>query len=144
MMHVVELPCQGTASVGGGTKGEHGQAMVEFVVILPVLLLIISSIYGLGMTFRDYAETVTAARDAARIASVSRTDPKAQTSATAAAKAGAQELVASDIVVTYSPGPPWTAGEWVTVTVTYPWSVSIIGQDVRNGQFRVVEKTEIQ
>ena len=54
-------------------KRQDGQAVVEFVVILPVLLLVLMAIYQFGQVFVNYMDVTSAAREGARKAAVSRT-----------------------------------------------------------------------
>lgn len=51
-------------------KSEKGQAMVEFALILPVLLLIIAGIIDFGWVFHQQVIANNASREAARYASV--------------------------------------------------------------------------
>ncbi len=60
-------------------KGEKGQSMVEFALLLPILILILLMIMEGGLIFGGYLELQNAARDGARYASV-HTDKQDQTS----------------------------------------------------------------
>lgn len=51
-------------------KSEKGQAMVEFALVLPVLLLIIAGIIDFGWVFHQQVIANNASREAARYASV--------------------------------------------------------------------------
>ena len=51
---------------------EKGQALVEFAVILPVLLMVLWGIFQFGIAFNDYIQVTSAAREGARKAAVSR------------------------------------------------------------------------
>ena len=53
-------------------KRQDGQAVVEFAVILPVLLLVLMSIYQFGQVFVNYMDVTGAGREGARKAAVSR------------------------------------------------------------------------
>ena len=43
---------------------EQGQALVEFTVILPVLLIVLWGIFQFGVAFNDYIQVTSAAREA--------------------------------------------------------------------------------
>lgn len=51
-------------------KNEKGQAMVEFALLVPVLLLIISGIVDFGWIFYNIAVTNNACREGARYAAI--------------------------------------------------------------------------
>jgi len=55
-------------------KNEKGQAMVEFALILPVLLLLVMGIAEFGMMFNSYLSVQNATREGARIGIVGATD----------------------------------------------------------------------
>jgi Flp pilus assembly protein TadG len=114
---------------------EHGQAVVEFAVILPVLLLILFAILQFGVVFNNYIQVTAAAREGARKASVSRAlgTSAAETAATAAAKAAAPGLKQSSITVSYPNSPTFAQGSDVSVTVTYPYSISLMGIIAKSG-----------
>jgi Flp pilus assembly protein TadG len=114
---------------------ENGQAVVEFAVILPVLLLILFAILQFGLIFNNYIQVTAAAREGARKAAVSRSlgTSAAETAATAAAKAAAPGLKQSSILVSYPNNPSFAQGSDVAVKVTYPYSISLLGIIVKSG-----------
>jgi Flp pilus assembly protein TadG len=114
---------------------ESGQAVVEFAVILPVLLMILFAILQFGIVFNNYIQVTAAAREGARKAAVSRSlgTAAAETAATTSAKAAAPGLTQSSITVTYPNSPTFAQGSDVTVQVTYPYSISILGIIVKSG-----------
>src|SRR5690242_20174149 len=65
---------------------QRGQAVVEMAVVLPVLLLLILSIYQFGIVYDKWQNLDSAAREGARAAVVA-TPAQAQSTAVAAAKA---------------------------------------------------------
>jgi Flp pilus assembly protein TadG len=105
----------------------RGQSMVEFTLILPVLMLIIFGIYQFGQTYSDYIQVTNAARTGGRKALVSRSDVTGVSDSVTAAKNATWWLNKSQIGVTVTPGQPWVTGQMVTVTVTYPYSISLLG-----------------
>lgn len=52
------------------SEDEKGQAMVEFVLVLPIFLLILFLIVDMGWLFYNYVSVENAARNAARVACV--------------------------------------------------------------------------
>jgi Flp pilus assembly protein TadG len=114
---------------------ENGQAVVEFAVILPVLLLILFAILQFGLIFNNYIQVTAAAREGARKAAVSRSlgTAAAETAATASAKAAAPGLKQTSIQVSYPNNPSFAQGSDVAVKVTYPYSISLLGIIVKSG-----------
>jgi Flp pilus assembly protein TadG len=114
---------------------DQGQAVVEFAVILPVLLLILFAILQFGVVFNNYIQVTAAAREGARKAAVSRSlgTSSAETAATTAAKNAAPGLNQSNITVSFPNSPTFAQGSDVSVQVTYPYSISIIGLVVASG-----------
>ena len=89
-------------------KRQDGQAVVEFVVILPVLLLVLMAIYQFGQVFVNYMDVTSAAREGARKAAVSRSAGACATVdglAISAAKAAASDLNHVDPERRPSPAP---------------------------------------
>ena len=116
-------------------KKEKGQALVEFAIILPVLLLILFGILQFGVTFNQYISVTAAAREGARKASVSRSlgASAATTAAVNAAKATAPSLKSTSMQVIVTPSAAWAQGSDVTVQVKYPYSINILGKVVSSG-----------
>lgn len=114
----------------------RGQAMVEFTLILPCLMLLILGIYQFGQTYADYIQVTNAARNGGRKAVVSRADTNGVSNTIAAAKNATWWLDTSKMGVTVSPAQPWTQGQTVTVTVTYPYSISLLGFVVGSGTLK--------
>jgi Flp pilus assembly protein TadG len=105
----------------------RGQSMVEFTLILPVLMLMIFGIYQFGQTYSDYIQVTNAARTGGRKALVSRSDTNGVADTITAAQNATWWLNKANMTVTVTPGQPWTTGQTVTVTVTYPYSISLLG-----------------
>jgi Flp pilus assembly protein TadG len=118
------------------TRRSRGQAMVEFTLILPLLMLLIFGIYQFGQTYADYIQVTNAARDGGRKALVSRSDASGVADVTTAAKNATWWLDKSQIVVTVSPNQPWAQGQTVTVTVSYPYSINLLGLVVGSGTLK--------
>ena len=102
---------------------DEGQAVVEFAVILPVLLLVLFAILQFGVVFNNYIQVTSAAREGARKAAdqLARSAvAAAESAATASARSAAPDLNQSNLTITYPNSPTFTQGTDVTVKVTYP------------------------
>jgi Flp pilus assembly protein TadG len=118
---------------------ERGQAVTEFAVILPILLLVLFAIFQFGVIFNNYIQVAAAAREGARKGAVSRTGGNCAW-VTSAVQTSAQNaapglgLTAAQIAVADTcTNNAVQAGNDITVTVSYPWSVSLLGQVVASG-----------
>jgi Flp pilus assembly protein TadG len=115
--------------------------MVEFAVILPVLAFVLFAILQFGITLNNYITLTSAVRDGARKGSVSRTASDPVTVTKNAVKASATNLDQSSascstslcVTVTPSALSGWTPGADLTVTATYPYSISLLGLVVKSG-----------
>jgi Flp pilus assembly protein TadG len=114
---------------------QQGQALVEFAILLPVLLLLLLGIVQFGVTFNNYIQVTSAAREGARKASVSRQlgSVAATAAARTSAKGAAPNLSLSDAQITVTAPGAWTQGTDVKVTVKYPYAINIIGRVVTSG-----------
>jgi Flp pilus assembly protein TadG len=117
-------------------RRSRGQAMVEFTLILPLLLILIFGIYQFGQAYAEYIQVTNAARDGARKALVSRTDASGVADVISTAKNSTWWLDKNQMGVTVSPGQPWKTGQTVTVTVTYPYSINLLGFVVASGTLK--------
>jgi Flp pilus assembly protein TadG len=126
-------------------RGEEGQTLVEFALVAPVLLLILFGIVQYGIAFKNSIVVTDAVRAGARQAAVSRgLAPSLRTAAvTQAVDASAGNLDPTKLIVTVT-SPTWTAGDQVTVTATYPYSINILGVVVTSGDLKstTVERVE--
>ena len=120
-------------------KRQDGQAVVEFAVILPVLLLVLMSIYQFGQVFVNYMDVTSAGREGARKAAVSRNAgncTSVDSLAITAAKAAGSDLTQSSLNVTITrtcTNNAYAQGSDVKATATYPYSISILGLVVSSG-----------
>jgi len=123
-------------------RNQSGQAMVEFVLVAPILLLLVFGIVQFGIMFNNYLTLTDAVRAGARQAAVSRTltDPSGIAKArvrTAAANLDTDPGVLVVDVDTFDPktnSHQWAQGGDVTVTATYPYSISLLGIVVKAGK----------
>jgi Flp pilus assembly protein TadG len=122
-------------------RNEQGQAMVEFAMILPILLILVFGIIQFGILFNNYLTLTDAVRVGARQAAVSRTLPDPVGTAEARVRsAAATSLTDADLDVTVTPYDPlsgqatFVQGGDVTVTATYPYSINLLGFVVKSGR----------
>jgi Flp pilus assembly protein TadG len=112
-------------------RGEAGQSMVEFAVVLPILAMLFLAIWQCGAAFHKYIVFTDAARVGARKAAVSRT---ATGGTCAAAKTAIQNTVStsqwtndlqSGARVTCTPAAPGAAGTSYTISIAVPFTITV-------------------
>jgi Flp pilus assembly protein TadG len=113
-------------------KNERGQTMTEFALVLPVLALILFAVIQFGIVFNNYVQLTDATRAGARKAAVSRQTSDPSGTAVAAVRSSAKDLKQSDLSVTVS--STWQPTTDVSVTATYPYSISLLGMVVKSGR----------
>jgi len=128
-------------------RGEVGAALVELAVTMPILLALITGIFSFGLAF-NHALTLTSAVGAGgqylQLIRTSTTDPCADTFA--AIGSAAPGLTAGNISLSFNlngttvtgntcPGDQsyLASGAPVTITATYPCSLSIVGSKFSSG-----------
>ena len=120
-------------------RNQEGQAMVEFVLVAPILLLLVFGIIQFGILFNHYLTLTDAVRAGARQAAVSRTLADPVGSTTSRVKAAAANLDPNDVDITVDPFDPtsgahdWVQGGDVTVKASYPYSINLLGFVVKSG-----------
>jgi Flp pilus assembly protein TadG len=123
-------------------KSQRGQTMTEFALVLPLLVLLLFGVIQFGIAFNNYITLTDAVRAGARKGSVARhmTNPEAAVEAQVQAAATDLKPGELDIIVTSS----WEHGEDVTVTATYPYSISLLGLVVKSGELesKATERVE--
>jgi Flp pilus assembly protein TadG len=115
-------------------RGEQGQAMTEFAVVLPVLALVLFAIIQFGIAFNNYLTLTDAVRRGARTAAVSRQSGTGTSDTIAAVDSAASDLTQSKLNVTVTTS--WSPGSDVTVSATYPYSISLFGLVVASGNLK--------
>jgi Flp pilus assembly protein TadG len=136
-------------------REEEGAELIEFVIVFPILLLILSGILEFGMLMRSYEVVTNAAREGARVAvpdgySANDVQNRVTQYANAAGLGGGAPVATSvDVPVTTAAGT-FTARQ-VTVTWTYQMAVlsgvsALFGSPVGNVPLasRAVMRAEVQ
>jgi Flp pilus assembly protein TadG len=118
-------------------RREDGQALVEFALVLPILLMLATAITSFGLVFYRYITLTDSVRAAARTLSLGRGGPNPCTMARNEAVNSAIDvgLTSSEVtpLVNGQPctepgtGTNWTQGNQATVTAHIPYSLSIFG-----------------
>lgn len=111
--------------------------MAEFTLVLPVLAILLFGVIQFGIVFNNYVTLTDATRAGARKAAVSRQTTNPVGNAVAAVRASAKDLNQSNLSVTVT--STWEPSEDVSVTATYPYSISLLGMVVKSG--RISSKT---
>jgi Flp pilus assembly protein TadG len=128
-------------------RRESGQSAVEFALVAPVLIAVLLGIVQAGIAFHDYITVTDAARAAARKAVTARVSGLSITDVQQAAKDAAGDLDPTKLNVTVDdPTDPTFAngGSTLSVTVTYPYSINVLGWVVASGDLtsRMTERLE--
>ena len=101
-----------------GEKKERGQAMVEFVLVLPVFLLLVFGIVDFGMGFHAWLTVTNSAREGARLGAVRATN--AQIVQRVQDTSDTLDAANMTVTVTNAQGNP---GESVVVDVDYDYTL---------------------
>jgi Flp pilus assembly protein TadG len=117
-------------------KGQEGQAIVEFTLIASILIVLLLAIAQFGIIWSNYVSVTQAAREGARRAVVKGSEGQAAMISYAdqgARQSAANLKQASLTVTTTAVNGTWNAGDPIKVTVSYPYSVNIVGWAVKSG-----------
>ena len=114
-------------------RGQRGQTMVEFAIVLPIFLLLLLGIAQGGIAFNNYLQLTDATRAGARYgASAARAAACDRSSLVIAkVKESAANLNQSQVTVTVT--STWQPGTDLHVCATYPFSINLIGLVVSSG-----------
>jgi Flp pilus assembly protein TadG len=119
-------------------RGERGQSAVELALFFPVLLTVLFVVIQFGQVYLQFQEVSAATSEGARRATTMAAvaDP-GRTSTIAATVRGATSVGTSEAfdsnTLAVSVNSTWTPGSTVTVTSTYPASVTILGVTLFSG-----------
>lgn len=98
-------------------KGEGGQSLVEFTLVLPIFLLVLFAIIDFGMAFNAWITVTNSAREGARLGSVRAPSGDIEQRVRDTAGSLGDDLT---VTVTNAEGDP---GESVVVDVSYAYSL---------------------
>jgi Flp pilus assembly protein TadG len=130
-------------------RNEDGQAITEFAIVLPILMMLLLGIIQFGIIFNNYITLTDATRAGARKAAVSRFDGLNDDGASAviAVENSAQGLDQSllDPTINVTADPNWDLpGSEVTVTASYPYSINILGFKITGGKLTSTTKERLE
>lgn len=125
-------------------RSEQGQAMTEFALVIPLLALVLFGIIQFGIVFNNYVTLTDATRAGARKAAVAGKLPNPTSVCVAAVRASASDLNQSKLNPTCTPASSWAPGTDVTVTATYPYSISLLGLVVKAGSLSSSTKERVE
>jgi Flp pilus assembly protein TadG len=112
-------------------RGESGQAMTEFALVMPFLILLLFAIVEGGLTLNNYLKLTDAVRVGARIASINGSlgQASAQQAATSALTNAADGVTLEGVTVTADQNQ-WQSGYAVTVQASteYHITLPLLGQ----------------
>ena len=126
------------------TSDERGQTLVEFAALLPVLCLLLFGIIQFGVVFHDYLTVTDASRVGARKAAVSRHAGDTGDAAEAAALNAANGLNGPGLTANCTSTDWDTPGSDVSCTVTYPYSIDVLGLVVADGTLTSVTTERLE
>ena len=112
-------------------RSQKGQAVTEFALALPILVLLLFAVIQFGITFNNYVTLTDATRAGARKAAVSRQQSSPSAVVTTAVRNSAANLTQSNLNVSVT--STWQPGADVTVTATYPYQIKLLGIPLKKG-----------
>jgi Flp pilus assembly protein TadG len=126
-------------------RKQHGQSVTEFALVLPILAFLLFAVIQFGVVFNNWVQLTDATRAGARKGAVSRHLPRPDVACTNAVRASATNLKASDLTATCTTSPGnWQPGDDVTVTATYPYSISLFGIISKSGRLSSTTKERVE
>jgi Flp pilus assembly protein TadG len=102
-----------------GRKGEKGQALVEFALLIPIFLILLFAIVDFGMGFYSWITVTNAAREGARLGAVLATQQEIEDRVYDSVNLP-DEATKMTVTVTNAQGQP---GESVVVKVDYDYDL---------------------
>jgi Flp pilus assembly protein TadG len=116
--------------------------MTEFALVLPLLVFLLFGIIQFGIAFNNYITLTDAVRAGARKGTVARHLSSPASATETQVRNAATDLKPADLQVTVN--STWQHGEDVTVTATYPYSISLLGLVVKSGRLsaKATERVE--
>lgn len=120
---------------------ERGQALAEIALCLPILCLLMLAIVQFGVMIWKNIEVTGAAREGARHAVVARVETNPTASVEQTARGALDTIDSHDVDVDVLGG--WTRGDKVSVTVTTPYALDLMGLVVWKGNLRSTSTVKI-
>lgn len=118
--------------------------MTEFALVLPILALLLFGVIQFGIAFNNYITLTDAVRAGARKGAVGRHLQNPGAAVEKSVRDSATDLKQKDLLVSVSTNPGWTPSAEVTVTATYPYSISLLGKVVKSGRLTSTTKERVE
>jgi Flp pilus assembly protein TadG len=115
------------------TRDEEGQSLVEMAICLPILLVLLVGIIQFGTWFWTGTNLSSATREAGLLLAASKNDANAEQDVENRLAANLDsEIDPTKLSYSFSPlpaasAPLWSSGETVTMTVSYPDQLTLMG-----------------
>lgn len=129
-------------------RGERGQSAVEVVLFIPILLVILYVLVEFGQVYLQFQEVSAAtsegARRAATMAGVA--EPGRTSTIKATVRAGTSlgtSTTFNSTGLTTTVNSTWAPGSAITVTSTYPASVTILGVTLYSGNLTTTRTVRV-
>jgi Flp pilus assembly protein TadG len=124
---------------------ERGVAVVEFAVIFPILLLVLVGTIQVGIFLYTLVDVRQATREGGRVLTTARNDSNGvQSVENKIAASVSGEVDRTKLRYTFSSQAPWAPGTTVTMTVTYPASLNVMGIDISGGPITGTAKVTVE
>lgn len=128
-----------------GLRDERGVATVELAMALPVLLLLLLGIIQIGLWIFMQVDVRQATREGARMITTSRNDATGvQDVENRIASSVSSEVDTGKLAYSFSSQAPWTPGTTVTLTVTYPSTLNVMGIDISDGPIKATATVSVE
>lgn len=130
----------------GGIRSERGQALAEFALVLPLLLLLIAGIIEFGRAWNIQQAVTDASREGARLAVISDGATMDAVHAKVEARLADAHIKVADIdTIEFSPAaswkPPQPDGSSMTVTVRVNYEIPFLGALMGLGPVKIGAET---
>lgn len=101
-------------------KNNRGQALVEFALMLPVIMLLVVGTMDFGLIIHQHMVVAEAAREGARSAALGGSND----TVIAVAKTAASQIDTRNLKVAISPSDTRIRGDGVTVSISNPVAIT--------------------
>lgn len=120
--------------------------MTEFALVAPLMIVLVFGIIQFGIAFNNYVTLTDAARAAARKGAVSRElgSSGAQDACQDAGYDAGANLDGPGTKFVVSCSSSWSPGSDVTVTATYPYSITLLDWVVYDGTLSTTMKERVE
>jgi Flp pilus assembly protein TadG len=128
----------------------RGQALVEFAVLVPVLMLLLVGVIEVGSWFWTDIDLTSGTREGGRLLAASKNDASAIQDVEARLVQNINsEIDATKLRYSFNPAPAsstplWASGTTVTLTVTYPDELSVLGISASDPNMTTSAQVRIQ